>query len=148
VIALLQRVSSAGVEVRGETVAEIGEGILAFVAVQPGDTKADAEKMAARIPGYRIFNDDQGQMNRCVADINGGLLLVPQFTLAADTRKGTRPGFSTAAGPRLAEEIFTHLADCAARRHANTARGHFGADMRVHLVNEGPATFVLQTGRR
>lgn len=147
-IALLQRVSSASVEARGETIAEIGEGILAFVAVQPGDTKTDAERMAARILGYRIFSDDEGRMNHCVADINGGLLLVPQFTLAADTRKGTRPGFSSAAEPRLAEEIFTHLADCAGRRHTNTARGRFGADMRVRLVNEGPATFVLQTGPR
>ena len=147
-IALLQRVSLASIETGGETIAEIGAGILALIAVQPGDTKADAEHMAGRILHYRIFNDAEGRMNLCLSDINGGLLLVPQFTLAADTRKGTRPGFSSAAEPRQAGEMFAHLADCAERNYPNIARGRFGADMRVRLINEGPATFLLQTGPR
>lgn len=143
-ITLLQRVARASVETGGETIADVGRGILVLVAFEPGDTAAAAERIAQRIIGYRIFNDDDGRMNRCVADVGGAILLVPQFTLAADTRKGTRPGFSTAAAPEQAETLFAHLAETTARRHPNTARGRFGADMRVELVNEGPATFLLR----
>ena len=142
-IALLQRVARASVATGGETIADVGRGVLVFAAFEPGDTTAATERMARRITDYRIFNDDDGKMNRSVADVGGGILLVPQFTLAADTRKGTRPGFSTAAAPEQAETLFAHLIEAVARHHPNTAHGRFGADMRVELVNEGPATFLL-----
>ena len=143
-IALLQRVARASVATGGETIADVGYGILVFAAFEPGDAEATVERMARRIVGYRIFADDDGRMNRCIADVEGEILLVPQFTLAADTRKGTRPGFSTAAAPERAETLFAHLIETTARHHPKTAHGRFGADMRVELVNQGPATFLLR----
>lgn len=143
-IALLQRVARASVATGGETIADVGPGILVFAAFEPGDVAATVERMARRIVGYRIFDDDDGRMNRSIGDVEGEILLVPQFTLAADTRKGMRPGFSTAAAPQQAETLFAQLCDAVARLHPKTARGRFGADMRVELVNQGPATFLLR----
>ena len=143
-IGLLQRVTQARVEVAGETLGAIGTGLLVLVAVQPDDTAARAERLLERLLGYRVFPDAQGRMNLSLRDCNGGLLLVPQFTLAADTRKGTRAGFSTAAPPELGEHLFGHLVECAQRAHPMVATGRFGADMQVSLVNDGPVTFWLE----
>lgn len=144
-IALIQRVSSASVEVSRKNVAAIEQGLLALVAVQPQDEPANAERLLDKLLRYRVFEDDQGRMNLGLVDIAGGLLLVPQFTLAADTSRGLRPGFSTAAPPELGERLFAHLVDLAQARYRKVCSGVFGADMRVSLVNEGPATFWLQT---
>jgi len=141
---LLQRVASARVEVAGETVGAIEQGLLVLVAVEPGDTTAQADKLLHRLLNYRVFCDAEGRMNRSLADVAGGLLLVSQFTLAADTRSGMRPSFSTAAPPALARELFDYLLDQARQAHPATASGRFGADMQVHLVNDGPVTFLLQ----
>jgi D-tyrosyl-tRNA(Tyr) deacylase len=143
-IALIQRVSTARVEVGAETVGAIGAGLLALVAVQPGDGEAQAQRLLERILGYRVFADAQGRMNRSLGDIGGGLLLVSQFTLAADTRSGMRPGFSTAAAPDEAEHWFKRLVELARARHAGVEIGRFGAHMEVHLVNDGPVTFWLE----
>lgn len=143
-IALIQRVTEARVVVEGEVVGAIGAGLLALVAVEPGDTEARAERMLERLLGYRVFDDGEGRMNRSLRDVGGGLLLVSQFTLAADTRKGTRPGFSTAAEPVLGRRVFDHLVACARAAHAEVATGRFGAHMRVHLVNDGPVTLRLE----
>lgn len=143
--ALLQRVSSARVEVAGEVVGQIDQGLLVLVGVQPGDDQPLAEKMLQRLLDYRVFADDQGRMNRSLRDIAGGLLLVSQFTLAADTRKGLRPGFSTAAAPAEAEALFNWMLARAKECHAPVASGRFGADMQVHLVNDGPVTILLET---
>jgi D-tyrosyl-tRNA(Tyr) deacylase len=113
--------------------------------VRKDDTQADAERLLERLLGYRVFPDEAGRMNRSVADIGGGLLLVPQFTLAADTNKGTRAGFSTAAEPARARALFEHLVELARGRHADTRAGAFGADMQVALVNDGPVTFWLES---
>jgi D-aminoacyl-tRNA deacylase len=142
-IGLLQRVSSAHVEVDGVTVGRIPRGLLVLVGIQPGDHDAHADRLLERILSYRVFPDEQDKMNLCLRDIAGGLLLVPQFTLAADTRKGTRPGFSTAATPAVAEALFSLLCNKARTAHANVAQGVFGANMQVHLVNDGPVTFWL-----
>lgn len=144
-IGLLQRVTSARVNTGGDTVAEIGRGLLVLVAVRAGDRERDADRLAERLLGYRVFPDDGGRMNRSLADIGGDLLLVPQFTLAADTRKGTRAGFTVAAPPDLAAELFERLAVSARARHDRVAVGRFGADMQVHLVNDGPVTFWLES---
>jgi D-tyrosyl-tRNA(Tyr) deacylase len=144
-IGLLQRVSSATVDVDGARIAAIGPGLLVLVGVRQEDAEADAERLLERLLGYRVFPDDQGRMNRSVADIGGGLLLVPQFTLAADTRKGTRPGFSTAAEPARARALFECLLDLARARHPDTQAGRFGADMQVGLVNDGPVTFWVES---
>jgi D-tyrosyl-tRNA(Tyr) deacylase len=141
---LLQRVTSARVEVAGETVGAIEQGLLVLVAVEPGDTPAHADKLLHRLLNYRVFSDAEGRMNRSLTDVAGGLLLVSQFTLAADTRSGLRPGFSTAAPPQLARELFDYLLAQARHLHPVTASGRFGADMQVHLVNDGPVTFMLQ----
>ncbi len=147
-IALIQRVRSASVDVAGERVGEIGPGILALVGVAAGDTAQDASRLLERILTYRIFPDDEGRMNRDLVTTGGGLLLVSQFTLAADTRKGTRPGFSTAAPPDVARSLFDGLVGAARDRHRGTvATGRFGADMQVALVNDGPVTFILDTAR-
>jgi len=146
-IALIQRVRSASVDVDGERIGEIGPGILALVGVAAGDAVRDADRLLERILTYRIFPDDEGRMNRDLATTGGGLLLVSQFTLAADTRKGTRPGFSTAAAPDLARALFDHLLAEARLRHPTVAAGRFGADMQVALVNDGPVTFLLDTAR-
>ena len=128
----------------GERVGAIGSGLLALIGVQPRDDERTAGRLLERLLAYRVFGDEQGRMNRSLTDTGGGLLLVPQFTLAADTRKGNRPGFSTAAAPAEAERLFGYLVDCARRIHPLVATGRFGADMRVSLCNEGPVTFWLE----
>jgi D-aminoacyl-tRNA deacylase len=143
-IALLQRVARARVDVEDRTVAAIGEGLLVFVGVRHGDGAASADRLLERILTYRVFGDDAGRMNRDLTQVRGGLLLVPQFTLAADTRKGTRPGFSTAAEPEVARRLFADLVERARARHEPVAAGEFGAHMRVELVNDGPVTFWLE----
>jgi len=144
-IGLLQRVSRARVDVGTETVAEIGEGLLVLAGVQKGDTEARAERLLARLLGYRVFPDAQGRMNLSLRDVGGGLLLVPQFTLAADTRKGTRASVPSAAPPEEGRRLFDGLLAQALRAHAPVQAGVFGAEMRVSLVNEGPVTFWLET---
>jgi D-tyrosyl-tRNA(Tyr) deacylase len=144
-LALIQRVTEARVEVDGATVGAIGPGLLALVGVEPGDGPAQVERMTARLLGYRVFADAAGRMNRSLADTGGGLLLVSQFTLAADTASGMRPGFSTAAPPAEAERIFDDLlATCRQRHPAGVESGRFGAHMTVSLVNDGPVTFLLR----
>jgi D-tyrosyl-tRNA(Tyr) deacylase len=143
VIVLLQRVLDARVEVSGECIARIDQGILALIGVQAGDTEDTAEQFIKRIINYRIFNDDQGKMNLSLADVQGGLLLVPQFTLAANTRKGRRPSFTSAATPALGESVFRSMVDFAIHSYTMVESGLFGADMAVHLVNDGPVTFIL-----
>jgi len=144
-LALIQRVASASVTIEGDTVGAIGPGLLALVGVEPGDGDAQVERMTARLLGYRVFADDQGRMNRSLADSGGGLLLVSQFTLAADTRSGMRPGFSTAAAPDEAERIFDKLlANCRENHPPGVETGRFGAHMMVSLLNDGPVTFLLK----
>lgn len=143
-IALIQRVRHASVTVDGASVGEIGAGVLALIGVQSGDAQAQADRLLERICNYRIFPDDAGRMNRSLADTGGGLLLVPQFTLAADTRKGNRPSFTPAAAPDEGERLFGYLAGAAGERHPRVATGRFGADMQVTLTNDGPVTFWLQ----
>ncbi len=143
-IALLQRVSEARVEVEGEVVGAIGAGLLVFFCAEPEDTEALAQKMLAKILKMRVFADAEGKMNRSVQDVAGGLLLVSQFTLAADTRSGNRPGFSGAAPPALGEVLFDHFVALARAQHGLVATGRFAADMKVHLVNDGPITIPLQ----
>ena len=143
-IGLLQRVTHAHVDVGGERIGAIGRGLLVLVGVQAEDDATRAERLLERLLGYRVFPDDAGRMNRSLRDIGGGLLLVPQFTLAADTRKGTRPGFSTAAAPDQATALFDHLLACARAAHPDVAAGRFGADMQVGLTNEGPVTLWIE----
>ena len=144
-IALIQRVNRAAVTVDSETVGAIGRGILALIGVQRGDTTASADRLLERVLTYRIFSDEQGKMNLSLRDIQGELLLVSQFTLAADTQKGTRAGFSRAAAPEEAKRLFDYLLDRARASHGTVAAGVFGADMQVSLVNDGPVTFWLET---
>lgn len=143
-IALIQRVARAYVEVAGETVGAIDAGILALVAVERGDGEAQVGRLLERVLGYRVFADDEGKMNRSLRDTGGGLLLVPQFTLAADTRKGTRASFTPAADPETGQRLFLELLKRARACHPCVASGRFGAHMRVHLVNDGPVTFWLR----
>ena len=143
-IALIQRVAEARVVVDGKTVGEIGRGILALVGVERGDTEIQAERLVERVLGYRIFPDAEGRMNLSLLDIQGELLAVPQFTLAADTKKGTRPGFSTAASPEDGKRLFESFCGKAVQK-TSVKTGRFGADMKVSLVNDGPVTFWLQT---
>ena len=144
-LALIQRVSEARVDVEGECIGRIGAGLLALVGVEPGDGDAQIKRMTERLLGYRVFGDAEGRMNRSLADSGGGLLLVSQFTLAADTRSGMRPGFSTAAAPDEAARVFDRLvAECRARHAAAVETGRFGANMAVGLVNDGPVTFLLR----
>jgi D-tyrosyl-tRNA(Tyr) deacylase len=145
VIALIQRVTEATVMVEGATVGHIGRGIAALVGVERGDTPAHAERLLSRVLSYRVFQDAEGRMNLSLADREGGLLLVPNFTLAADTRKGTRASFTPAAPPDAAARLFAHLVERARGRHSPVAAGAFGAHMEVRLVNDGPVTFWLQT---
>jgi len=133
------------VTVDGRVTGSIGRGILALIGVQRGDDTASATRLLERVLGYRIFEDDSGRMNRSVAEITGGLLLVPQFTLAADTRKGSRAGFSGAEHPDRARELFDEFVALARARHGEVATGEFGAHMRVSLVNDGPVTFWLES---
>jgi len=144
-IALLQRVTTASVTVDGVLIAEIGAGLLLFIAVECGDREQQAARLLHRLLHYRVFPDEEGRMNRSVLDAGGELLLVPQFTLAADTRTGTRPGFSTAASPEDAARLFGYLVDRARRQlPAEVQWGRFGADMQVSLINDGPVTFSLR----
>ncbi|MEY3338296.1 MAG: hypothetical protein RL245_1288 [Pseudomonadota bacterium] len=144
-IALIQRVTEASVTVSGERIGEIGPGLLALIGVRPTDDEQTAQRLLERLLAYRVFGDAEGRMNLSLTDTGGGLLLVPQFTLAADTRKGNRPGFSTAAPPEQATRLFDHLCALARGTHPTVATGRFGADMKVALVNDGPVTFWLQT---
>lgn len=145
-IALIQRVRAARVEVEGAVVGAIEAGLLAFVGVRKDDATADVERLLERILGYRVFADDAGRMNRSLLDTAGGLLLVSQFTLAADTKKGMRAGFQTAAEPTRAEMLFNALVAAARSSHRGAvASGQFGAHMVVHLINDGPVTFWLET---
>ncbi|HET6655723.1 MAG TPA: D-aminoacyl-tRNA deacylase [Gammaproteobacteria bacterium] len=143
-IGLLQRVSEAAVSVDGEQIAAIGRGILVLVGVERGDTDTAADRLAERLLGYRVFADEDGKMNRDVIEIDGGVLLVSQFTLAADTGKGRRASFTTAAPPAEAERLFDRLVAQVRARHTQTATGRFGANMQVRLVNDGPVTFRLR----
>ena len=143
-IALIQRVTDAKVVVGCEVAGQIGPGILALIGVEKGDAEAQARRLCERILGYRIFADAGGKMNRSLAEIEGGLLLVPQFTLAADTHKGARPSFSSAAPPQDGQRLFDFLVGAARASHATVGTGVFGADMKVHLVNDGPVTFWLK----
>jgi D-tyrosyl-tRNA(Tyr) deacylase len=143
-IGLIQRVAQASVTVDGAVIGAIGRGLLVLVCAEKGDTEREADALLAKLLGYRVFADDAGKMNRSVADVAGGLLLVPQFTLAADTRSGTRPSFSPAAPPADGRRLFDHVVRQARARHAIVETGRFGADMQVALVNDGPVTFWLQ----
>jgi len=142
---LIQRVRAARVEVAGEVVGAIDQGLLALVGVEPQDTPASVEKALHKLLNYRVFSDAAGKMNLSLSDIGGGLLLVSQFTLAADTKGGLRPSFSSAAPPALGAELFDLLAAQARAKHPQVATGQFGADMQVHLVNDGPVTFLLES---
>ncbi len=143
--ALIQRVRCARVEVAGELVGAIDQGLLALVGVEPQDTPASVAKMLQRLLKYRVFSDAEGRMNLSLSDVQGGLLLVSQFTLAADTKSGLRPSFSTAASPVLGAELFELLVSQARDVHPQVATGRFGADMQVHLINDGPVTFLLES---
>jgi len=147
VIGLLQRVTTAAVEVEGREIARIGPGLLVLVAVERDDTSAEAGRLLERLLNYRVFADTEGRMNLSVTDVAGGLLLVPQFTLAADTKKGLRPGFSTAAPPEEGKRLFEELLGLAGRRFPGVQAGQFGAHMQVSLVNDGPVTFWIQAVR-
>ncbi len=142
--ALLQRVRGARVEVAGEVVGAIDRGLLVLVGVEPQDSEASADKLLHRLLNYRVFGDAEGKMNLSLRDVEGGLLLVSQFTLAADTRSGMRPSFSSAAPPAQGAALFDYLLARAGAQHASVASGRFGADMQVHLVNDGPVTFLLE----
>lgn len=144
-IGLLQRVTRAGVEVEGVPVGAIGRGLLVLVGVQKGDDERKADRLLERLLGYRVFPDAADRMNLSLRDIDGGLLLVPQFTLAADTRKGTRASFTSAAPPDEGRRLFDYLVDRAGCEHALVRTGLFGADMQVSLTNDGPVTFWLET---
>ncbi len=144
-LALIQRVTSASVTVDDAVVGAIGPGLLALVAVEPGDDEPQFRRMAERLLGYRVFSDEAGKMNRSLADTGAGLLLVSQFTLAADTRSGMRPSFTTAAPPDEAERGFNRLVELCRRTHAGGVEtGRFGAHMVVSLVNDGPVSFLLR----
>ncbi|MDH1264086.1 D-aminoacyl-tRNA deacylase [Pseudomonas sp. GD03944] len=143
--ALIQRVRSARVDVAGEVVGAVDQGLLALVGVEPQDTPASVAKLLHKLLNYRVFSDADGKMNLSLSDVGGGLLLVSQFTLAADTKSGLRPSFSSAASPALGAELFDLLVEQARRQHPTVATGRFGADMQVHLVNDGPVTFLLET---
>lgn len=143
-IGLLQRVTSAAVEVEGREIARIGPGLLVLVTVERDDTSAEAGRLLERLLNYRVFADAEGRMNLSVTDMDGGLLLVPQFTLAADTKKGLRPGFSTAAPPEEGKRLFEELLGLARQQFPGVQAGQFGAHMQVSLVNDGPATFWIQ----
>ncbi|MCY4426480.1 MAG: D-aminoacyl-tRNA deacylase [Halieaceae bacterium] len=142
--ALLQRVSQAAVEVEGHRVGAIETGILVLLGFAQGDTEAEAMRMVEKLLGYRMFSDEQGRMNRSVRDIDGGVLLVSQFTLTATTSQGLRPGFSTAMDGDAARELYDRTLEILQSRHARVAAGVFAADMKVSLVNDGPVTFLLE----
>lgn len=143
-IGLLQRVRRASVTVGGQVVAAIGQGLLVLVGVERGDDERGADRLLERLLAFRVFPDDIGKMNRSVTDIAGGVLLVPQFTLPADTRKGTRPSFTPAASPEEGSRLFQYLVEEARARYGNIQTGQFGSEMEVELVNFGPVTFWLR----
>lgn len=143
-IALLQRVTEAWVDVGGERVGHIGTGLMVLIGVERGDSEQQADRLLERLLGYRVFCDAGGRMNLGLEDVGGGLLLVPQFTLAADTSRGRRPGFSQAAAPEEGRKWFDYLVEQAGLRHSLVETGLFGADMQVGLINDGPVTFWLQ----
>ena len=143
-IGLLQRVTEARVEVGGNLIGAIGPGLLVLVCAQRSDTNAQAERLVERLLDFRMFSDDHGRMNLSLRDMDGALLLVPQFTLAADTRRGTRPSFTPAAPPEDGRRLFEHLLACARASHSPVASGEFGTHMRVSLINDGPVTFWLE----
>jgi len=143
-IALLQRVTQAGVAIDGETLGEIGKGLLVLICAEREDGEKQADALLSKLLAYRVFADEAGKMNKSVADIGGGLLLVPQFTLAADTRSGTRPSFTPAAPPEIGRSLFEYVVGQARAKHAHVATGRFGAHMQVTLTNDGPVTFWLQ----
>ncbi len=144
-IALLQRVTQAQVDVAGQTIARIGKGLLVFIGVERPDDERQAERLTQRLLDYRVFADRAGKMNLSLRDIKGDLLLVPQFTLAADTHKGLRPSFTPAAAPAHGEQMFGYLLQQARSLHDKVESGRFGADMQVSLINDGPVTFLLRT---
>lgn len=143
-IGLIQRVSTAKVEIEGEIAGEIKQGILLLLGVEKEDTKAKAERLLQRVLGYRIFEDDTGRMNKSLNNIAGDLLVISQFTLPANTKKGMRPSFSSAASPELGEALYDYFLSQAKRTELHVQSGQFGADMQVSLVNDGPVTFWLQ----
>ncbi|KIC34386.1 D-aminoacyl-tRNA deacylase [Leisingera sp. ANG-S5] len=143
--ALIQRVSEASVTVDGEVIGETGPGLLVLVCAMAGDSEAQADQLAAKISKMRIFKDDAGKMNRSVLDTGGGVLVVSQFTLAADTKRGNRPGFSTAAAPAEGERLYEYFANQLSALGLETAKGRFGADMKVRLLNDGPVTIWMDT---
>ena len=147
-IALVQRVTAASVAVGGESIGAIDTGILALVGVEREDTEAEAQRLAERVLAYRIFPDAAGKMNLSLRDINGALLVVPQFTLVADTNSGTRPSFSSGASPEVGQKLFLLFVEKAKAMHSKIQSGRFGADMQVSLVNDGPVTFWLQVSPR
>ncbi len=144
-ISIIQRVTTAKVTVNNQDIGKIDTGIMALVAVEKEDTQKDAGRLLERILNYRIFPDENDRMNLSLRDINGGLLLVPQFTLAADTRKGNRPSFTSAAAPEKGRQLFEYLQHLAATSYPNVQYGQFGADMQISLINNGPVTFTLRT---
>jgi D-tyrosyl-tRNA(Tyr) deacylase len=143
-IALLQRVTAAQVVVDGATIGAIDGGLMVLVCAEKGDSEREADQLLSKLLAYRVFSDEAGKMNRSVADVAGGVLLVPQFTLAADTNSGTRPSFSPAAAPADGKRLFDYFVAQARTRHGVVQTGQFGADMKVSLVNDGPVTFWLQ----
>ncbi|RZJ06847.1 MAG: D-tyrosyl-tRNA(Tyr) deacylase [Rubrivivax sp.] len=145
-IAVLQRVREARVEVGGAVVGAIGQGFLMLVCAEPTDTEAVAEKLVAKVLKLRVFSDEAGKMNRSLQDVGGGLLIVSQFTLAADTSGGNRPSFSGAAPAELGRRLYEHTLAFARQQHQVVANGEFGADMQVHLVNDGPVTIPMRMG--
>lgn len=143
-LTVVQRVNEAWVNVEGQTVGQIGQGLMILCGFEPHDTEQHINRMLDKCINYRIFSDAQGKMNLSVTDIEGGLLLVPQFTLMADTQKGLRPSFSNAAPPQLGKQLFDLLLDRAQQKYHHVQQGIFGADMQVHLCNDGPVTFLMQ----
>ncbi len=146
-IALIQRVSEAKVVVNNKNIGEIQQGLLVFVGVEKNDSEKQVSRLIDKVLSYRIFADEEGKMNLSVQDIKGGLLLVPQFTLAADTQKGCRPSFSSAAAPELGEKLFNEFIKQAKNKYQSIETGQFGADMKVSLLNDGPVTFWLQVNK-
>lgn len=143
-LTVIQRVTEARVDINNETVGTIKQGLLILCGFEPNDTYDNLNRMLEKCINYRIFNDDQGKMNLSLKNVNGGLLLVPQFTLMAETQKGLRPSFSKAAPPELGRQLFDNLVSRAQELYPDTQTGNFGADMQVHLCNDGPVTFLLQ----
>ena len=143
-ICLIQRVRSSQLHIEGALHAEIGQGLLALVGIEKEDTEVTLARMLDKLYAYRVFSDSEGKMNLSVKDLDGGVLLVSQFTLAADTQKGLRPGFSSAMPPALAQPLFETMVSLARQRHSKTESGLFGADMQISLLNDGPVTFILR----